>query len=82
MLSWHLNAATMCEYSRDEFVGGLQQLGCDSLDKLKRKLPELRAELRDPNKWRDIYNYAFNWAKEVRGNGGANDTAKGSAGLY
>ncbi|KIY93801.1 DCN1-like protein 2 [Monoraphidium neglectum] len=63
VLSWRLNAATMCEYSREEFVGGLQQLGCDSLEKLKRRLPDIRADLRDPAKWREIYNYAFNWAK-------------------
>lgn len=64
VLSWRLNAATMCEYSRDEFVGGLQQLGCDSLEKINKKLPELRGDLRDPGKWREIYNYAFSWAKE------------------
>ncbi|KAI8474631.1 MAG: Cullin binding-domain-containing protein [Monoraphidium minutum] len=64
VLSWRLNAAAMCEYSRDEFVGGLQQLGCDSVDKLRRRLPEVRADLRDAAKWREIYNYAFGWAKE------------------
>lgn len=63
-LSWRLGAATMCEYSRDEFVGGLQRLGADSLEALKRKLPELRNDLNDPERWREIYNYAFGWAKE------------------
>ena len=67
VLSWRLNAASMCEFSRDEFVGGLQQLGCDSLDKVKRRLPEMRSDLADPSKWREIYMYAFNWATEVRG---------------
>jgi hypothetical protein len=27
VLSWHMKAATMCEFSRQEFVGGLQSLG-------------------------------------------------------
>lgn len=66
VLSWHMGAATMCEYSRDEFVSGLQRLGADSVDKLKQRLPAMRAELGEPAKWRDIYNYAFDWAKEVR----------------
>ncbi|GBF90080.1 hypothetical protein Rsub_02788 [Raphidocelis subcapitata] len=64
VLSWRLNAATMCEYTRDEFVGGLQRLGCDSLEKIKRRLPEMRGELKDPAKWREVYHYAFAWAKE------------------
>jgi len=55
----------MCEYSREEFVGGLQQMGADSIEKLKRRLGEIRGDLSDQNKWREIYNYAFNWAKEV-----------------
>lgn len=66
VLSWHLNAATMCEYSRDEFIQGLSKMGCDSLDKLKRKLPELRAELRSADKFKDIYNYAYMFSREVR----------------
>jgi DCN1-like protein 1/2 len=66
VLSWHLNAATMCEYSRDEFVGGLQRLGVDGLEALKRRLPSMRDELADPGTWREVYNYAFGWAKEVR----------------
>lgn len=39
------NAAVMCEYSKDEFTSGLVKLGVDSIDKLKRKLPDLRAEV-------------------------------------
>lgn len=64
VLSWHLNAATMCEYTRDEFIGGLCKLGCDSIDKLKRRLPDMRAELRDDGKFRDIYTYAYLFARE------------------
>lgn len=64
VLSWHLNANIMCEYTKDEFVGGLSKMGVDSVEKLKRRLPELRQELRDPSKWHEIYNYAFSWARE------------------
>ena len=28
VLSWHMKAATMCEFSKQEFIGGLQSLGC------------------------------------------------------
>ena len=35
----------MCEYSRKEFEEGMASLACDSIDKLRAKLPQLRAEL-------------------------------------
>ena len=59
-----MGADVMCEFSRDEFVGGLQRLGVDSVDALKRRLPDLRAELRDGAKWPEIYSYAFSFARE------------------
>lgn len=43
--SWHFGAEAMCEYSQREFEEGMAGLGCDSIDKLKGKLPQLRAEL-------------------------------------
>ncbi|KAF8065504.1 Dcun1d1 [Scenedesmus sp. PABB004] len=64
VLSCHLNANIMCEYTRDEWVGGLSRLGVDSVDKLRAKLPELRAELRDPARFQEVYNFAFAWARE------------------
>ncbi|XP_020580130.1 DCN1-like protein 1 isoform X2 [Phalaenopsis equestris] len=64
VLSWHMKAATMCEFSREEFIGGLQSLGVDTIQKLQEKIPSLRAELKDEQKFREIYNFAFGWAKE------------------
>lgn len=64
VLSWHMKAATMCEFSRQEFVGGLQSLGVDSIEKLKYIIPALRTEVKDEHKFREIYNFAFSWAKE------------------
>lgn len=37
----------------------------DSIDKLKASLDKLRNELKDETKFRDIYNYAFSFAREV-----------------
>ncbi|MQM17181.1 hypothetical protein Taro_050149 [Colocasia esculenta] len=64
VVSWHMKAATMCEFSRQEFIGGLQSLGVDSLEKFRDKIPSMRAELKDEQKFREIYNFAFGWAKE------------------
>lgn len=64
VLSWYLNAKTMCEYTRDEFIGGLAKLGCDSIEKIRRRLPDMRADLRDAAKFREIYVYAYGFSAE------------------
>ncbi|KAH0671517.1 hypothetical protein KY290_026870 [Solanum tuberosum] len=77
VLSWHMKAATMCEFSKQEFIGGLQSLGIDSLEKLREKLPFMRSEMKDEHKFREIYNFAFSWAKEKGQKSLALDTAIG-----
>ena len=37
--------------------------GCDSVDKLKAKLPNLEKEILDPNKFKEFYQFTFNYAK-------------------
>ncbi|XP_010544339.1 PREDICTED: DCN1-like protein 2 isoform X1 [Tarenaya hassleriana] len=77
VVSWYMQAATMCEFSKQEFVGGLQALGVDSIEKLREKLPSMRSELKDEQKFREIYNFAFGWAKEKGQKSMALDTAIG-----
>ncbi|XP_028078206.1 NADP-dependent malic enzyme-like [Camellia sinensis] len=59
-----MKAATMCEFSKQEFFGGLQALGIDSLEKFRDRMQFMRSELKDEQKFREIYNFAFGWAKE------------------
>ncbi|KAL8171034.1 hypothetical protein V2J09_022838 [Rumex salicifolius] len=95
VVSWHMKAATMCEFSKQEFLGGLQALGqqllcsevslaaiyfglrVDSLEKLRERIPYMRSELKDEQKFREIYNFAFGWAKEKGQKSLALDTAIG-----
>ncbi|KAJ0100575.1 hypothetical protein Patl1_20783 [Pistacia atlantica] len=77
VVSWHMKAATMCEFSKQEFIGGLQALGIDSLDKFRERIPYMRSELKDEQKFREIYNFAFSWAKEKGQKSLALDTAIG-----
>ncbi|CAN6684206.1 unnamed protein product [Malus baccata var. baccata] len=77
VVSWHMKAATMCEFSKQEFVDGLESLGIDSLDKFREKIPFMRSELKDEQKFREIYNFAFGWAKEKGQKSLALDTAIG-----
>ncbi|GAA0153365.1 ubiquitin-protein ligase [Lithospermum erythrorhizon] len=77
VISWHMKASTMCEFSKQEFIGGLQSIGIDSLEKFTEKLPFLGSELKDEQKFREIYNFAFGWAKEKGQKSLALDTAIG-----
>ncbi|KAD5318109.1 hypothetical protein E3N88_18055 [Mikania micrantha] len=77
VVSWHMKAATMCEFSKQEFVGGLQSLGIDSLEKFRERIPFMRSELQDDQKFKEIYNFAFSWAKEKGQKSLALDTAIG-----
>ncbi|KAF8075706.1 hypothetical protein N665_1072s0031 [Sinapis alba] len=72
-----MNAATACEFSKEEFVGGLQALGVDSIGKLQEKLSFMHSELKDEQKFHEIYNFAFGWAKEKGQKSLALDTAIG-----
>ncbi|KAH9612824.1 hypothetical protein KSS87_008259 [Heliosperma pusillum] len=63
-ISWHMKAATMCEFSKQEFIGGWQSLGVDSLEKFCERIPYIRSEMKDEQKFREIYIFAFGWAKE------------------
>lgn len=63
IIAWKCKAAVQCEFSKEEFIMGLVELGSDSIDKLKNKLPTLEGELKDTNKFKDFYHFTFNYAK-------------------
>lgn len=93
IIAWKFKAQQQCEFSKDEFVGGMNDMGrlpalllscclvysprhwgklsylillcsgCDSIDKLKTKLPAMEKEITDPNKFKEFYQFTFNYAK-------------------
>ncbi|XP_041840250.1 DCN1-like protein 2b isoform X1 [Melanotaenia boesemani] len=63
VVAWKFRAATQCEFSRKEFLDGMGELGCDSPEKLKAILPRLEQELKDTGKFKDFYQFTFNFAK-------------------
>lgn len=64
VLSWHLNAQRMGFFSKAEFTNGLQKLGVDNISKLKGQLSNFRKDLDDQAKFKEIYRFAFGFAKE------------------
>jgi len=64
IMVWKMKAVTQCEFTREEFLSGMQDMCVDSLDKLKVKLSSLEVEvLREPEKFRDLYIFSFSYAK-------------------
>uniref|UniRef100_A0A3B4E9F7 DCN1-like protein n=3 Tax=Pygocentrus nattereri TaxID=42514 RepID=A0A3B4E9F7_PYGNA len=63
VVAWKFRAATQCEFSRKEFLDGMTDLGCDSPEKLRALLPRLEQELKDSGKFKDFYQFTFNFAK-------------------
>ncbi|KAG7275939.1 hypothetical protein CRUP_011389 [Coryphaenoides rupestris] len=63
VVAWKFRAATQCEFSKKEFLDGMTELGCDSPEKLKALLPRLEQELKDGGKFKDFYQFTFNFAK-------------------
>jgi len=65
IVAWKFKAATQCEFSREEFVSGMTDLGCDTIDKLKSKLPQIEMEILDATKFKEFYQFTFNYAKNA-----------------
>lgn len=51
-------------FTLDEWETGLIELQCDSVQKLRLKLNSLRMLLNDPSAFKEIYRYAYHFAKD------------------
>lgn len=63
IIAWKFRAETQCEFTKDEFINGMIELGSDSVDKLKARFNSMEIELRDSLKFKDFYHFTFNYAK-------------------
>ena len=64
VISKYFNASTMGIYKKEEFVSGMTSLGCDTMDKLRSKIPILRRELTDSVKFKGVYNFVYGFSRE------------------
>lgn len=64
IIAWKFRAEAQCEFSHEEFIRGFQELGVDNVEKLKEKLHILDNELKDMTKFKDFYQFTFNYAKD------------------
>jgi len=64
VIAWHLKAKEMGTFSKEEFTGGFRALGLDTIDKIRDRLDDFRAELKVQKTFTEIYNYAFQFYRE------------------
>lgn len=63
ILAWKCDAKTQCEFTRDEFMRGILELGSDSLEKIGKALQSSESELQNIQKFRDLYSFTYNYAQ-------------------
>uniref|UniRef100_A0A3Q0SP58 DCN1-like protein n=1 Tax=Amphilophus citrinellus TaxID=61819 RepID=A0A3Q0SP58_AMPCI len=76
VLAWHLEAANMGYFTKDEWLRGMTTLQCDCTERLQSKLDYLHSELSDAATFKNIYRYAFDFARDKNQRSLDMDTAK------
>lgn len=75
-LAWKLGAKQMGYFTRAEWSKGMADLQVDNIDKLKTKLGYLRSILDNQATFKNIYRYAFDFARDKDQRSMDIDTAK------
>mmetsp|Transcript_38766 Transcript_38766/g.51079 ORF Transcript_38766/g.51079 Transcript_38766/m.51079 type:complete len:264 (+) Transcript_38766:113-904(+) len=63
VISWKMQASTMCVYTREEWQRGMSAMGVDSLEALQKILSDLRDEI-NGSSFKDFYMFCYNFGKE------------------
>jgi DCN1-like protein 1/2 len=64
VLFWKFHAKIQFQIQRDEFLRGMANARCDSLQKLKSALPGFTQEIKDPSKFKQFYLWSFDYNKQ------------------
>ncbi|XP_033215182.1 DCN1-like protein 4 isoform X2 [Belonocnema kinseyi] len=64
VLAYKMNARQMGFFTMNEWLKGLSELHCDSINKVQHKLETLRNILNDPHTFKGIYRYAYDFARD------------------
>ncbi|XP_071753224.1 DCN1-like protein 5 [Centroberyx gerrardi] len=76
VLAWHLEAINMGFFTKEEWLRGMTLLQCDCTERVQSKLDCLRADLNDSALFKNIYRYAFDFARDKDQRSLDMDTAK------
>uniref|UniRef100_A0A914ZB21 Defective in cullin neddylation protein n=1 Tax=Panagrolaimus superbus TaxID=310955 RepID=A0A914ZB21_9BILA len=75
ILAWKLKAATQCEFSKDEWIQGMEDIKCDNMEKLSKFMKNSASHIQDPIDFQQFYQFSFNYAKPLGSSGLALSTA-------
>ncbi|XP_075161345.1 DCN1-like protein SCCRO4 isoform X2 [Haematobia irritans] len=64
VLAYKMGATQMGFFSQYEWLKGLTELECDSVVKMQSKISYLKSILHDPNTFKSIYRYSYDFAKD------------------
>lgn len=64
VVAWKMDAKQMGFFTLQEWLRGLADLQCDSVEKLQAKLDYLRSILNDAVAFKSIYRYAYDFARD------------------
>lgn len=63
VLAYKMGAKQMGYFSQYEWLKGLTELQCDTASKVQSKMDYLKQCLEDPNMYKSIYRYAYDFAR-------------------
>ncbi len=61
VLAWKFEASQMCRFTREEFINGCQKMQAHNAKSLRERFPDLLADARDQNNFKDLYNFTFSF---------------------
>ncbi|XP_065341767.1 DCN1-like protein 4 isoform X1 [Cloeon dipterum] len=64
VLAWKMKAKQMAYFTQEEWLQGMTEMSCDSIEKLRYKLDSLRNLLKDSATFKSIYRYSFDFTKD------------------
>ncbi|XP_029111774.1 DCN1-like protein 5 [Scleropages formosus] len=76
VLAWKLEAPNMGFFTKEEWIKGMTLLQCDCTERMRGKLDYLRSLLNDSVAFKNIYRYAFDFARDKDQRSLDIDTAK------
>lgn len=63
VLAYRMQARQMGFFTQEEWLRGLGEMQCDTIQKLQNRLDCLRCLLNDQNVFKAIYRYAYDFAR-------------------
>ncbi|XP_076008168.1 DCN1-like protein 3 [Genypterus blacodes] len=65
VLAWKFQAATMCKFTRKEFVDGCRALQADSLEGICSRFPCMLLDARGEENFKDLYRFTFQFGLDA-----------------